>query len=84
MLAAVATREIMMVTFLWVMHHCRCILGEPSIEDYFNVSLEYDKLGDKIQEAIMQSRGGQQALVAGRVVLVRNSIVSVLSSIYIC
>lgn len=83
-LAAVATREIMMVTFLWVMHHCRCILGEPSIEDYFNVSIEYDKLGDKIQEAIMQSRGGQQALVAGRVVLVRNFIVSVLSSIYIC
>ncbi|KAG0598823.1 hypothetical protein M758_12G103200 [Ceratodon purpureus] len=54
-----------------------CILGEPSIEDYFKVSLEYDKLGDKIQEAVMQSRGGQQALVAGRVVLVRNAIVPV-------
>lgn len=28
----------------------------------------------------MQSRGGQQALVAGRVVLVRNSVVSVIDS----
>lgn len=61
-----------------------CIFGEPSIEDYFKVALEYDKLGDKIQEAVMQSRGGQQALVAGRVVLVRNSVVSLFNSIDGC
>ena len=65
-------------------HLCSCILGEPSIEDYFKVSLEYDKLGDKTQEAIMQSRGGQAALVAGRVVVVRNSVVSLINFIDCC
>lgn len=58
------------------MFMCSCILGEPSIEDYFKVFLESDKIGDQIQETVLQSRAAQQSLVSGRVVIVRNSVVS--------
>jgi antiviral helicase SKI2 len=53
-----------------------CILGEPTIEEYYNVALEAEKLGDRIQEAVMQSRAAQQSLVPGRVVVVKTPIVS--------
>jgi antiviral helicase SKI2 len=54
-----------------------CILGEPTIEEYYNVALEAEKLGDRIQEAVMQSRTAQQSLVPGRVVVVKTPIVPV-------
>ncbi len=40
------------------------------------MALEAEKLGDRIQEAVMQSRAAQQSLVPGRVVVVKTPIVS--------
>lgn len=47
-----------------------CILGEPTIEEYYEVALQAEKIGDEIQDTVMQSRAAQQLLTPGRVVVI--------------
>lgn len=47
-----------------------CILGEPTIEEYYEIAIEAEQLGDTIYETLMQSRAAQQILTPGRVVVV--------------
>lgn len=56
-----------------------CIRGEPTIEEYYEMAVEVEKLGDHIQETIMQLRATQQALTTGRVVVVRTDLVPLIS-----
>ncbi|KAL3685939.1 hypothetical protein R1sor_003961 [Riccia sorocarpa] len=48
-----------------------CILGEPTIEEYYALAIEAERLGEEVQETVMQSRAAQQALTPGRVVIVK-------------
>ncbi|KAG6547499.1 hypothetical protein Mapa_010947 [Marchantia paleacea] len=48
-----------------------CILGEPTVEEYYALAIEAEKLGEVVQETVMQSRAAQQALTPGRVVIVK-------------
>ncbi|KAL2653895.1 hypothetical protein R1flu_022023 [Riccia fluitans] len=48
-----------------------CILGEPTIEEYYALAIEAERLGEAVQETVMQSRAAQQALTPGRVVIVK-------------
>lgn len=56
-----------------------CIRGEPTIEEYYEMAIEVEKLGDHIQETVMQLRAAQQALTAGRVVVVHTPLVPLIS-----
>ncbi|KAH7404973.1 hypothetical protein KP509_15G051600 [Ceratopteris richardii] len=47
-----------------------CILGDPTIEEYFELAVEAEGLGEELHEAVMQSKGVQSLLVPGRVVVV--------------
>ncbi|MCO5614575.1 hypothetical protein L7F22_068858 [Adiantum nelumboides] len=47
-----------------------CILGDPTIEEYFELAVEAEKLGNQLQEAMIQSKGAQALLTPGRVVVV--------------
>lgn len=51
---------------------CRCIKGEPSIEEYYDMYVEAEKYLNQITEGIMQSHAAQQFLVPGRVVVVKS------------
>jgi len=55
---------------------CRCIKGEPSIEEYYEMYIEAEKYLNQITEGIMQSNAAQQFLVPGRVVVVKSQSVS--------
>ncbi|GKV33028.1 hypothetical protein SLEP1_g41582 [Rubroshorea leprosula] len=49
-----------------------CIKGEPTIEEYYEMYAEYEKYGDQISEAVMQSPATQQFLSPGRVIVVKS------------
>lgn len=49
-----------------------CIKGEPSIEEYYDMFLEAEKLREYITEAIMQLPASQQFLGPGRLVVVES------------
>lgn len=55
---------------------CRCIKGEPAIEEYYEMYSEAEQYSDRISEAIMQTPAAQQFLTLGRVVVVKSQSVS--------
>lgn len=62
---------------------CRCIKGEPAIEEYYDLYAEAEKNSNQISEAVMQSSAIQQFLTPGRVVVVKSQSVSVYENIHI-
>ena len=52
-----------------------CILGEPTIEEYYENALQAEVLGAEIHNVVMQSKAAQQLLTPGRVVVVYNPLV---------
>ncbi|KAJ6691868.1 HELICASE SKI2W, partial [Salix purpurea] len=50
----------------------RCIKGEPTIEEYYDLFLEAEKYGNEVAETVMQSHHAQTFLTPGRVVVVRS------------
>ena len=54
---------------------CRCIKGEPAIEDYYEMYMEANECNSKMSEAVMQSPNAQQHLVPGRVVVMKSETV---------
>lgn len=54
----------------------RCLKGEPTIEEYYDLYLEAETYSNQISEAILQSRSAQQFLNTGRVVIVKSESVS--------
>ncbi|GLJ42713.1 hypothetical protein SUGI_0885500 [Cryptomeria japonica] len=56
-----------------------CIRGDPTIEEYYEMQREAEKLGGEIQETVMQSRAALQALTPGRLVVVRTPLISLIS-----
>lgn len=65
----------MMVHETWVLA-CRCIKGEPAIEEYYDMYSEAQKHSTEILEAVMQSSVAQQFLTPGRVVVMKSQSVS--------
>jgi len=51
----------------------RCLKGEPTIEEYYDLYLEAETYSNQISEAILQA---QQFLNTGRVVIVKSESVS--------
>lgn len=47
-----------------------CIFGEPTIEEYYEIAVQADKLGSELHDTVMQSKGVQSLLTSGRVVVV--------------
>ncbi|KAI5065072.1 hypothetical protein GOP47_0019767 [Adiantum capillus-veneris] len=47
-----------------------CILGDPTIEEYYELAVEAENLGNQLHEAMIQSKGAQSLLTPGRVVVV--------------
>lgn len=64
-----------MVHEAWVFA-CRCIKGEPAIEEYYDMYSEAKKCDTKILEAVMQSSAAQHFLTPGRVVVMKSQSVS--------
>lgn len=64
-----------MVHETWVLA-CRCIKGEPAIEEYYDMCSEAEKHNTEILEAVMQSSVAQQFLTPGRVVVMKSQSVS--------
>lgn len=54
----------------------RCIKGEPTIEEYYDLYSEAETYNSQISEAILQSPSAQQFLNRGRVVIVKSESVS--------
>ena len=54
----------------------RCIKGEPTIEEYYDLYSEAETYSNQISEAILQSSSAQQFLTTGRVVVVKSESVS--------
>jgi len=54
----------------------RCIKGEPTIEEYYDLYSEAETYNNQISEAILQSPSAQQFLNTGRVVIVKSESVS--------
>jgi antiviral helicase SKI2 len=52
-----------------------CILGEPTIEEYYEDALKAEELGAEIHHTVMQSKAAQQLLTPGRVVVVNSPLV---------
>ena len=52
-----------------------CILGEPTIEEYYEDALNAEVLGAEIHHTVMQSKAAQQLLTPGRVVVINNPFV---------
>ncbi|CAM6105247.1 unnamed protein product [Calypogeia fissa] len=48
-----------------------CILGDPTIEEYYELAMEAGRLGERLQDTVMQSRSAQQALTPGRIAMVQ-------------
>lgn len=64
--------------YLWInvlVCACRCIKGEPAIEDYYEMYMEANECNSKMSEAVMQSPNAQQHLVPGRVVVMKSETV---------
>lgn len=55
---------------------CRCIKGEPAIEEYYEMYSEAEEYSKKISDEVMQSPVAQQYLTPGRVVVVKSQSVS--------
>lgn len=55
---------------------CRCIKGEPAIEEYYEMHSEAEKYNKEISEAVMQNSVAQHFLTLGRVVVVKSQSVS--------
>lgn len=55
---------------------CRCIKGEPTIEEYYDMYTEAEQHSNQILETVMQSSAAQQFLTLGRVVVVKSQSVS--------
>jgi antiviral helicase SKI2 len=55
---------------------CRCIKGEPAIEEYYEMYAEAEGYLNQITEGVMQTHTAQQFLVPGRVVVVKSQTVS--------
>lgn len=55
---------------------CRCIKGEPAIEEYYEMYSDAEKYGTAISEKVMQTTAAQQSLSPGRVVVVKSTSVS--------
>lgn len=55
---------------------CRCIKGEPAIEEYYEMYSEAEKYDSAISEKVMQLPAAQQCLTPGRVVVVKSTSVS--------
>lgn len=55
---------------------CRCIKGEPAIEEYYDLYSQAETYGNQITEAVMHSPVSQQYLTPGRVVVVKSQSVS--------
>lgn len=64
-----------MVHEAWVFA-CRCIKGEPAIEEYYDMYSEAKEHEMEILEAVMQSSAAQQFLTPGRVVVMKSQSVS--------
>lgn len=58
------------------MNLCRCIKGEPAIEEYYETYSEAEMFSSEILEAVMQSREASRFLTLGRVVVVKTESVS--------
>lgn len=50
----------------------RCIKGEPSVEEYYEMALEAETHRESVTEAIMQLHTSQQFLTPGRLVVVKS------------
>ena len=59
-----------------VLFECRCIKGEPDIEEYYEMYLEAEKHNSEISEAVMQTDTAREFLTPGRVVVVKSQSVS--------
>ena len=55
----------------------RCIKGEPSIEEYYDMFLEAEEHREFVAEAIMQLSTTQQFLAPGRLVVVKSKSVCI-------
>lgn len=55
---------------------CRCIKGEPAIEEYNEIYSDAEQYNNRISEAVMQSPTAQQFLAPERVVVVKSQSVS--------
>lgn len=55
---------------------CRCIKGEPAIEEYYEMHAEAEEHNEQISKAVMQSSVTQPFLTPGRVVVVKSQSVS--------
>jgi antiviral helicase SKI2 len=55
---------------------CRCIKGEPAIEEYYEMYSNAEQYDNRISEAVMQSPAAQQFLARERVVVVKSQSVS--------
>lgn len=54
----------------------RCIKGEPTIEEYYDLYLEAEIYNNQISEAVLLSPNVQPFLVTGRVVIIKSETVS--------
>jgi hypothetical protein len=54
----------------------RCIKGEPTIEEYYDLYVEAEVYNNQISEAILLSPNAQQFLNTGRVVVIKSESVS--------
>lgn len=71
----VLSRIFICYSFNWLLA-CRCIKGEPAIEEYYEMYLEAERCSNEILETVMQSSTAQQFLTPGRVVVVKSQTVS--------
>lgn len=69
-----ALKLILFISLPYIIYPCivRCIKGEPSIEEYYEMALQAEAHRELITEAIMQLSSTQQFLVPGRLVVVKS------------
>lgn len=66
---------------IWILYEtwlfaCRCIKGEPAIEEYYDMYFEAETHSKEMLEAVMQSHVAQKFLTPGRVVVMKSQSVS--------
>lgn len=54
----------------------RCIKGQPTIEEYYDLYFEAEKYNSQISEAVLLSPNAQSFLNIGRVVVIKSESVS--------
>lgn len=59
---------------------CRCIKGEPAIEEYYEWYLEAEMYSNQITKTVVQSSAAQAFLLPGRLVVVKSESVTFSSS----